>query len=50
VVNVMKFRSESPFTDSEFVKNCVLDMSEDVCSETSASLSEPYVHGVFDKW
>lgn len=43
----MNFISGTPFTDSEFVKNCVLDMSEDVCSETSASLSEP---GVFHKW
>jgi len=37
----MNFKSGTPFTDFEFVKNYVLDMSEDVCSETSASLSEP---------
>jgi len=37
----MNFKSGTQFTDSEFVKNCVLDMPEDVCSETSVSLSEP---------
>jgi hypothetical protein len=39
--NVMKFKSGAPFTDSEFVKNCVLDMPEDVCSETPISLPDP---------
>lgn len=41
VVNVMNFKSRKPFSDSEFMKNCVLNMPEDVCSETSVSLSEP---------
>jgi len=36
----MDFKSGTVFTDSEFVKNCVLDVSEDMCSETSAPLSE----------
>jgi hypothetical protein len=38
VMNFMKFKSGTPFTDSEFVKNYVLVVSEDVCSEESASV------------
>jgi len=49
VVNVMNFKSRKPFSDSEFMKNCVLNMPEDVCSETQSLCPNLYGHGVFDK-
>jgi hypothetical protein len=39
-MNVTNFKLGMPFTDSEFVKHCLLGMFEDMCSETSASRSE----------